>query len=162
MASAASAVSAVPAAASTAEFPPKCYKADILSLCKEGLKKFLKFMPALPASRLAEWDLVALVARCDTLYDSLDASIRLIPSYPASLLQRKRTLACNIAFSVCPYSDVNGKKEKFEFNRLFGAHRNGPNRLTDQFVPEAVKAHVQKMKKKQNPKDVKDADMGGE
>lgn len=90
-----------------------------------------------------QWDLPLLLSRCDALYETLDPSIRLIPSRPQNLLQRKKTLACNLAFSVCPYIDVNGKKERFEFNRLFGAARNGPDRLTEQFVPDSVKAHVQ-------------------
>jgi hypothetical protein len=82
------------------------------------------------------------------LYDSLDDSIRLVPSQPQNLLQRKKTLACNIAFSVAPYEDVNPKLMRAEFNRLFGARRdNGPARLTEQFVPEKIKQHVAKMAK---------------
>lgn len=135
-------------ASQAAEFLPKDYKEDVMKLAKEGLLKWLKFMPPVEKKRAGEWDLPELLARCDTLYESLDPTIRLIPSRPQNLLQRKKTLACNIAWSVAPYVDVNGKSQRANFNRLFGANRNGPTRLTDQYVPEAVKKHVQKLKKK--------------
>ena len=106
------------------------------------LRTLCSLLHVLPHAYL-QWDLPLLLSRCDALYETLDPSIRLIPSRPQNLLQRKKTLACNLAFSVCPYIDVNGKKERFEFNRLFGAARNGPDRLTEQFVPDSVKAHVQ-------------------
>lgn len=125
-----------------------------MKLIEVGIKKWLKFMPALPKNRLAEWDLPTLLAQCGGIYDSLDPSIRLIPSHPSSLLQRKKTLACNIAFSCCPYNDVNQKKTRAEFNRLFGAQRNGPTRLTDKYVPEEVKARVAKMAKKKGDVDM--------
>lgn len=154
-ASASIAKSAAPEEAES-EFPPKDYKEDVMKCISEGLKKWMKFMPSLPKSRVHEWDLPTLLANCGGLYDSLDPSIRLIPSRPQNLLQRKKTLACNIAWSVAPYIDVNGKRERTEFNRLFGAARNGPTRLTDQYVPESVKKHVEKLKSKKGGDDMKD------
>ena len=124
-----------------------------MKLISDGYKKWLAFMPRLPKNREMEWDLPTLLAECGGLYDSLDDSIRLIPSFPQNLLQRKKTLACNIAWSVAPYIDVNGKRERTEFNRLFGAVRTGPIRLTDKFVPEKVKQHVTKMKNKKGGAD---------
>ena len=124
-----------------------------MKFAKEGFMKWMKFMPPVEKKRQQEWDLIELLSRCDSLYDSLDPSIRLIPSRPQNLVQRKKTLACNIAWSVSPYIDVNGKAQRAEFNRLFGAARNGPTRLTDQYVPESVKKHVQKLKKKSGDND---------
>jgi len=146
---AASSAAAAAAPASASEFPPRDFKDDVMALSKEGLLKFLKFMPPLSKARQAagDWDVPTLLARVDSLYDSLDERIRLLPSHPQNLLQRKRTLACNLCFSVCPYEDVNPAGQRAEFNRLFGARRdNGPTRLTDQYVPEKIKQHIEKMK----------------
>jgi hypothetical protein len=120
---------------------------------------------------LVQWDVPTLLSRVSTLFDSLDDSIRLIPSQPAGLLQRKKTLACNLVFSVAPYEDVNGKKERAELNRLMGAQRNGPTRLTQEFVPAHVKKHVAKLggvakepgaKGKEAAREMKEAQMGDE
>lgn len=159
-AAASSTAAAAEAQAAASDFPAKDYKSEVLALCKTGLLKFLKFMPPLPKDAVGGWEMAMLLSRCEALYDSLDPSIRLIASHPQNLLQRKKTLACNIAFSVCPYADVNPKGARAEFNRLFQAQRNGPTRLTEEFVPATVKAHVQKMKKKTKGADGENEKMG--
>jgi hypothetical protein len=45
------AVSAAANDAQESEFPPKDYKADIMKLIEEGIKKWMKFMPRLPKNR---------------------------------------------------------------------------------------------------------------
>jgi hypothetical protein len=130
---------------SGAEFPPRDYHDDVLRYAREGIRKYRASMPALPAARRGEWDDDLLLARVDALYTQLHPSIRLVPSHPAGLVQRKKTLACNLAFSVAPYEDVNGKPLRAEFARLFGAAKNAPVRLTEEFVPEAVKERVQRL-----------------
>jgi len=156
------------AASPARDFPLREYRDDVMKYIKQGLEKFKKFMPRLSPKKEMEWDIPTLLTYCSSLYDSLPPALRLLSSHPASLEQRKKTLACNIAFSCAPYDDVNPKRQRAEFNRLFGAARNGPCRLSNRHVPDKVKQQVDKLKNKKKDKakagesdnhDVADMDM---